>query len=542
MMHRFTASKSGGLAVAGLFLTLLSVQPGPVAGKDAKATAPKVAAQKNHNPNSSALSARIDQLIEERLKDEKVPASPLAGDAEFLRRVSLDLTGVIPTAERAAAFLDSREPDKRVRLVDELLASPRFGRHLADIWQELLLMRNSDNKRLSTAPFIKWLEDNFNANKPWDRFVHELLTASGTQDKNGAVTYFLTNNNVDKITDNVARNLLGVQLQCAQCHNHPFTAWKQTEYWSMAAFFMKVRLDNVKQAAKTGASAGVTETATTPKRPKKNALPESAKFVPARFLQGEEPRMRPTQPYRPVLADWLTSPKNPFFARAAVNRAWAQLFGRGLVNPVDDMHDGNAPSHPQLLKELTDGFIASGFDLKGLYRTLCNSKAYQRTGKPTAGNEDAEADLYSRMAIKPFAAEQLYDSLTQVAGAPAARAAKATKGGKAKVQGGPRAQFVAAFRVEDGGDPTEYQAGIPQALRLMNSKQFNTNVLVNSLARSGKSPEQVIEHLFLVTLSRRPAPAERDKFLAHVNKAGSQQGYSDVLWVLLNSSEFTLNH
>ena len=225
-----------------------------------------------------------------------MPASPLAEDAEFLRRVALDLTGVIPSADRAAAFLDSKEPDKRAKLIDELLASPRFGRHLADVWQDLLLARNSDNRRLQAAPFTKWLADGFNANKPWDVFVRESPTATGAQDKNAAVAYFLSNRSVDRITDNVTKNFLGVQLQCAQCHNHPFTVWKQTEYWGMAAFFMKVQVGNPKQAAKKGGSAGVTEVARRPKRNKKNALPVSAKVVPAKFLRGTEPALRPAQP------------------------------------------------------------------------------------------------------------------------------------------------------------------------------------------------------------------------------------------------------
>jgi hypothetical protein len=531
-MQRFAGTKWGMPIVVGLFAGLLSVQPGTAA--DSKA------------PGGSPLTARVDQLLAQKLRAEKVPASPRADDAEFLRRVTLDLTGVIPTADKAAAFLASKDPNKRARLIDELLASPRFGRHLADLWQDLLLARSSDNRRLQTAAFGKWLENNFNANKPWDAFVRELLTASGNQDAQPAVTYFLSNSSVDKITDNVTRTFLGVQLQCAQCHNHPFTGWKQTEYWGMAAFFMKVQVGNVRKAAKNGGSAGVTETARPAKRNKKNALPPSAKIVPAKFLQGSEPALRPAQPYRPVLAGWITSLQNPFFARAMVNRVWAQLFGRGLVNPVDDMHEGNTPSHPQLLKELTAALVASGFDLKALYRTLCNSQAYQRTSRPVEG-EDAEAALYSRMAIKVLSPEQLFDSLTQVAGSSGNSKARGAKGAKkvqakGKKQGGPRAAFVAAFRLDEGADPTEYQAGIPQALRLMNSQQFNTSALVNGLVQSGKSPEQAIERLYLTALARHPRPAEKSKLLAHVEKVGPRQAYGDIAWALLNSSEFSLNH
>ena len=526
-MLRFTGNQCGVLIAAGLFASVLAVRPASAA-----------------DTSAAGLTARVDQLLARKLSAEKVPASARADDAEFLRRVTLDLTGVIPSADRAAAFLASKAPDKRARLIDELLASPRFGQHLADLWQDLLLVRSSDNRRLQATSFHNWLRDSFNANKPWDTLVRELLTASGNQNANPAVTYFMSNATVDKITDNVTRNLLGVQLQCAQCHNHPFTGWKQTEYWGMAAFFMKVQVGNFKKAAKNGGTVGVTEAAKPAKRRKKNALPPSAKVVPARFLQGAEPALQPNQPYRPVLAQWVTSSKNPFFARAMVNRVWAQLFGRGLVNPVDDMHEGNAPSHPELLKKLTAGF-SNGFDVKALYRTLCNSQAYQRTSRPVKGNEEAEAALYSRMAIKVLSAEQLFDSLSEVAGKPAnnKKAKRAKKPlVKGKKQGGPRAAFIAAFRLDEGADPTEYQAGIPQALRLMNSQQFNTNALVNDLVRSGKTPEQAIDQLYLATLSRHPRAAEASKLLAHVQKVGPRQAYGDIAWALLNSSEFSLNH
>ena len=526
MIRGFT-NRGGLLTLACLTALLLSARSGG-------------AADRSDGTKGGDRSARIDQLIAARLKAEKVPASPRADDAEFMRRVYLDITGVIPTAEEATAFLDSKDPNKRRKLIDELLASPKFGRHMADIWQELLLTRNSDNRRLQPAPFVKWLEDSFNANKPWDKFVTDLVTASGPQDQNAAVTYFLSNATPDKVTDNVTRNFLGVQLQCAQCHNHPFTRWKQTEYWGMAAFFMKVRPDNVNRTARTGNTPGVTEAAGP--RGRGQRLPDSAKIVPARFLQGEEPKLRTSDPYRPVLAQWLTSSKNPFFARAMANRVWGQLFGRGLVNPVDDMHDGNPASHPELLKELADGFAASGFDVKGLFRTICNSEAYQRTSRPVEGNEDADASLYSRMAIKVFMAEQLYDSLTQVAGTTRVIERPGRPAAGRGVPRGPREQFVNFFRVDEGADPTEYQAGIPQALRLMNSPQTSSANLVNSLVRSNKNPEEAIAQLYLATLSRRPRPQELERLLAHVKKVGARDGYSDIAWALLNSSEFTLNH
>ncbi len=491
-------------------------------------------------PDAVALAKRVDDAVNGQLAAEKVVPSARAGDAEFVRRVSLDLTGVIPPAEKVASFLDSTDPSKRATLIEELLTSPRYGRHLADTWQRLMLPRDSDNRRLQAAPFVQWLEEKFNANTPWDRMVRDLLTATGTQEQNGAVTYFLANPTTDKMTDSVSKLFLGVQLQCAQCHNHPFTTYKQNDYWAMAAFFTKVRADRVNKAAKNGDSPGINESG----RGKAARLPESAKTLPAKFLQGEQPKLKGGEPYRPVLADWVTSPRNPFFARAMVNRVWAQLFGRGLVHPVDDMHAGNAPSHPELLQELADAFTASGFDVKFLFRAICNSEAYQRSSKP-AGDKAADERLFASMAVKPMTPEQLYDSLASVLGPAKGQGDRPGKGGMKGLAAGPREQFVAFFQADESAGPTDYHAGIPQVLRLMNSREMNaTPAVVGAVARGGKEPAKVIEQIYLTTLSRRPTAAEAARLDAYVaeHKGEPRQAYGDVLWALLNSSEFALNH
>ena len=252
-----------------------------------------------------------------------------------------------------------------------------------------------------------------------------------------------------------------------------------------------------------------------------------------------------------MLAKWMTSADNPYFSKAMVNRAWFQLFGRGLVNPVDNMDGVNEPSHPQLLVDLADQFVSSGFDLKQLYRTLCNSATYQRTSKPVAGNEDADPSLFARTAVRVMTPEQEFDSLLQVA-APRQnpRTFKPVGLNKAKMKGGkyqnfsPRSQFVAFFEAEDATDPTEYQDGIPQALRLMNGPGLNNSVILNGLLRAGQSPEQIIDRLYLATLSRRPTAGERERISAYVAKHKSEprEGYADVLWVLMNGSEFVMNH
>jgi hypothetical protein len=491
-----------------------------------------------------ALAQQIDEAIDACLRAEKVVPSPRCGDAEFVRRVYLDITGHIPAAEKAAAFLDSRAPNKRAELIDELLAGNEYGKHQADIWQSLLLPRTSDNRFVSFDKMTAWLEKRFNDNKPWDQMVRDILTAQGDMDKNGAVTYFLANLTPDKLTDNATRVFLGVQLQCAQCHDHPFTKWKQDEYWGMAAFFTKVRINgNPRQAAMQGGTVSISENG----RGRPIRLPVSTKRVPPKFLQGEQPNLSSSDAYRPVLAEWMTSPQNHYFSRAMVNRLWAQFFGRGLVNPIDDMHDGNQPSHPQLLADLSTRFTAGGFDVKQLIRALCNSEAYQRTSKPIAGNRDAVPELFSRMAVKVLTPEQLYDSLVRVVGAPnqanfPRRPAIAAAARFRNVT--PRMLFVAFFKGDDNAEPTEYQAGIPQVLRLMNSPFVNNASMLAPILKSGKTPEQIVEYLYLATLSRRPTAHELQRCVTLVRKHADEarQAYSDILWVLLNSSEFTLNH
>jgi hypothetical protein len=492
-----------------------------------------------------ALTTLIDTAVNRPLEENGIRPSPLAEDAEFLRRVYLDLTGVIPPVEKTIAFLDSSDIDKRRKLIDDLLESPEYGKHQTDIWQTLLVPKTSDNRRLQSDAFVTWLEDGFGSNKPWNRLVSELLTAAGPQDENAATTFFIANNTPDKLTDQVSRLFLGVQLQCAQCHDHPFTEWKQDEYWAMAAFFMKVRTNgNPQQAARQGRTLEVVEV-NNPRQGRRQPLPDSAKTVPAKFFQGDQPRINPTEPNRPVLAKWLTAPENPFFARAMVNRTWTQLFGRGLVTPVDDMHDGNPATHPELLDALAGQFAANGFDLKFLIRSICNSQAYQRTSKPYSGN-DADEIWFSHMPIKSLTPEQMFDSLTAIIGRNPGRDARPPRnqGQPLPMGAGPRGQFVNFFNVEEGANPVEYQSGVPQVLRLMNSPQFNpsNSAVVMQLLRARATKTEIAEKLCLTALSRRPTPEESVKWTAFLSKESDmRRAAGDLLWAMLNSSEFALN-
>src|SRR5262245_18777178 len=326
------------------------------------------------------LAGLIDRHVQAGLDAANLKAAPPADDAEFLRRAFLDFHGVVPTPDRTELFLDDRDPHKRTLLIDELLAHFRFGEHFGDIWRTRLISPLVSEERQRSDRFAVWLSERFNRNDGWDRISRELLTATGKIEDNPAVIYLIEGRNplgVTDLTDLTSRYFLGVRLNCAQCHDHPFVRWKRQDYWGMAAFFAQIQTP---QRAKLVYMVGVQD------NPKFTlATLQAADAIdgfqsqPPTFLGGQELKADGKQPLRVALADWMTSPDNPYFARAAVNRLWWHFFGRGLVNPVDDMHSGNAPSHPELLDQLSQRFAKSGFDLKLLCRAIATSRTYQRT-------------------------------------------------------------------------------------------------------------------------------------------------------------------
>jgi hypothetical protein len=486
--------------------------------------------------DAAALAALIDRHIETRLKNENVVAAAQADDAEFVRRVYLDLHGVIPTAEEVTGFLTATDPGRRARLVDDLLANPRYGEYLADVWQGYLISPLADEPRRAD-PFRNWLADRFNT-QTWDQIATELLTAAGKIEENPAVIYLIEGRHprsVPDLTDLTSRYLLGIRLSCAQCHDHPFVGWTQQDFWGMAAFFAQIQTPGrAKQVYKVGVKDDPQMTL--------SSLTSDGTFDgflarPATFLGGEELPTNRGVVHRVAFATWMTSPENPYFARAMVNRTWWRLFGRGLVDPVDDMHSANPASHPQLLDLLSERFIASGYDLRFLTRAIVLTRAYQRTSR--ADNApDEQAVLFGRMSVKVLSAGQLYDSLVTVFGPP-------TKIRGADPRLSVRAEFKQFFGEDDDPDSTQYRRGIPHLLRLMNSGQFSSrgDELVRRMAGSGGSPDKVAADLFLTILARPPSTEEPQLFLDHLARAGSLQAATrELAWALLLTSEFSVNH
>lgn len=498
------------------------------------------------------LVAAIDKEWSRALEAAGIPASPRADDAEFLRRTCLDITGRIPTYERTVAFLASDDPAKRRQLIDDLLASREFGLHFGQRWRNLILPPDTSSKKQQADRFAPWLAEQFNANRPWSEIVADLLTAEVDMHKDPRASFYLANSEESTPKPNLlaastGRLFLGVQIGCAECHNHPFAAWTQDDFWSLAAFFGRVRKQSKSDSSLT--EDLLNETSSAPRGSiiiPDGAGKEAGKVVMARFLDGSHPTGSPAMPLRPMLSAWITSTDNPYFARAMANRLWAHFFSRGLVHPVDDFRDENRPSHPELLQMLAQEFTASGHDVKHLIRCICNSRAYQVTSRPLPENE-TDLTHFSRMAVKVMTPDALYDSLHVVLNAhpsdEPSRSGKPTEKRSQKMLE-PRDSFVRYFGQGadiDRGDQFAY--GVPQLLRLMNAPEFNMSApFISEMLRTQTGAEPMIEKLYLVALSRRPTAQESSRMTRLVGEeTASKEAYAGVLWVLLNSSEFVLN-
>lgn len=494
----------------------------------------------------------IDNAIGKKLAADKIEASPRADDAEFLRRVCLDITGVIPNAADSRAFLDSTDPHRRANLVDRLLDSPNYGRHFGLMWCNLVTPRDANMIRPpDTKPLAQWFTDRFDRNQPYNEMIRELLTAEGPTSKNAAGIFFILNGDSRSIpqaniaTRNIGQIFMGQQLQCAECHNHPFQAWKQDEFWGMAAFFSRVaNSGGISESGKATMKGGGPAIAIS-----QDAFKNVGKIVSASLPTSEQPAIDAKGPLRPILAEWLTSSENPYLAKAAVNRLWANFFGRGIVNPLTDMSEDNLPSHPELLDHLTREFIASGFDQKHLIRCICLSDAYQRSSVPTKSNRNDDQS-FARMNVKVLGPNALWDSLCTALEVTSLDTPAPKIVAKTKVSGtqppklSGRESFFAFFNTGDeAGLATEYTEGIPQALRLMNQELFNEGGETAPRIAKIASTEQAIEEIYLAALSRRPTPLEVQEAADFVRAAvGPAEGYRGVLWALINSSEFRLNH
>jgi Protein of unknown function (DUF1553)/Protein of unknown function (DUF1549) len=510
---------------------------------------------------TTALAARIDHHIEAGWKQHGVKPAALADDAVFVRRVWLDLAGKMPPLTAARDFLDDPDPDKRRQLVRGLLRTDDYVLHTATQWGRQLFLTGNDQLLNLDQPGVIWLRQQIKDGVGSDRIVRALLAAPQGNDPaaNAAQQFLAANQNrADSMAAATSRLFLGVKLECAQCHNHPFATWTREQFWGYAAFFSSLE--------RQGPPGAVSVTGLIREFPDRReaTVPGTDKVVSATFLDGSEPNWRPQVPAREILAEWMVAPDNPFFSPAAVNRLWAHFFGIGLVDPVDDMGAGNPPSHPELLDALARSFIEHGFDRKYLIRAIVLSRAYQLTSAVNAPGlpEGAEADhgpaqsedpdssrLFARMAVRGLSGEQFYDSLAQAVGLPV----EELPAGRVVIAvNTPRARFLEMFARQDER-PTEAQTSILQALALMNGRVVSGATHLEEGATLSAVAEAPfldaagrVETLFLATLSRRPTPEELAPLVAYLERGGptgdARKALSDVFWALLNSLEFRVNH
>lgn len=519
----------------------------------------KVAEEVRPPRDTKPVTTAIDQWVDAALGRARIPASPQADDAEFLRRVTLDIIGRIPTPYEAAAFFQSTDPEKRARWINDLLASPSYGEHFATIWRELMLPRDNGMKG-GRDTFAPWLAEQFSRNRGWDRIVTDMLTVEGKLRDLPQAGFIMANTDNGEpqpnlLADSTGRLFWGVQLRCAECHDHPFAQWKQADFWGTAAFFSRTRKGYTDGKNPTG----WTLTESEPVEPAAMLTPRTwvppgaagaailvpssggkaaGKIFTAKYLGGADAGWKDAGPFRERFAQWAVSARNPWFAANAANRLWAQFFTRGLLRPLDGFNGENQPSHPELLALLSRELVDSGFDLKHVIRCICNSRAYQRSSRVLAGNERDEK-WFSHRLVKVMRPEMLYDSLS------VAMKPSIPKGGgvdHAQPIAVSREEFVRFFASRpDENEGSMVNQGIPQLLRLMNG------ALLNDADKDGNrfftNAEDVTDAVYLAAYSRKPADDERrlvkEFVAAHLD---AREAAAGLLWTLLNSAEFVTNH
>jgi hypothetical protein len=493
----------------------------------------------------------IDTLIDAKLQRLKIQPSAAAGDAAFLRRVSLDLTGRLPAPEEVRAFLADRAPRraKRSALVDKLLGSPAFVDHWTVKWGDLLQNSRKFLGEKGAYEFREWIRQAIAENRPHDKVVRELLTSRGSSYENPAANFYRISRDAKAAMEKTTQVFLGVRMVCAQCHDHPFEKWTQTQYYQMAAFFSAV---GVRPGYEVGEEIVYDQRADFEMKHPKNGRAVAPVFMVA--SAGLGPGSIPSDARRrEALADWLTSKENPFFARSTANRVWSYFFGRGIIEPVDDIRASNPASNPALLDALTTDFVNRGFDLRHLMRTIVNSRTYQ-AGIATNDWNAGDIDNFSHAIPRRLTAEQLMEALTQAAGVrpvfpdvpPDTHPAQLPdphvgKEGFLDLFGRPARE--SACECERRSD-----LSLPQALNLVNGKTISDAVAdskgrVAKAILSGKEDRDLVEELYLASLSRLPSAAELDSGMKYLAGEGGRAARAqDLLWALANSKGFLYNH
>jgi hypothetical protein len=512
----------------------------------------------------------IDKHVFAKLTVLGVPPSDLCSDSEFIRRVSLDITGTLPTAQEAEKFLASTDPDRRAKLVDDLLGRPAYASYFALKWGDILRNRRDGmvgvgGKQERTLALHGWIRDSLAANKPYDQFVREILTATGDfagPKAQPPVGWYNVLRTPQALVDDTAQVFLGTRIQCAQCHHHPYEKWSQDDYWGLAAFFARVQLVNPKNPTppkKGNAKAGANEIRVALAAEGTVTGPHGKSYIRPRPLDGKELDVAASDDPRERLVDWMVRPDNPFFARALVNRYWSHFFGRGIVDLPDDMRVSNPPSNEALLDALAGDFIEHKFDLKHLIRTICTSRTYQLSSTPNDDNRKDKQN-YARFHPRRLPAEVLFDAFDQVTGVPARFVPKAG-GGAAKTSAtraieladeAVKTPLLLAFGKPDRSTACECERGgtatLTQSLYLIGSSELHGKLKDKGgraahLSADKRPVQEKIKEIYLWAYARPPSAAEMQTVERYLSAGGGgREAYEDVFWALLNTKEFLFNH
>ena len=507
----------------------------------------------------------IDEQVDQQLARLNLPASPACDDAEFLRRASVDTVGRLPTSDEVRAFLANPAPDKRDALIDGLLARPEFADYWTYKWADVLMLSSTRLVPAALKSYYAWLHKHVAANTPWDQMVREILVATGESTENGATNFYALSQSPEDMTENASQAFLGLSIGCAKCHNHPLEKWTNDQYYAMANLFARVKAKGWSDANEGGEKRTLYVSQAGDLIQPRTGKPQPPTPLDGQALAQDDPSDR-----RLALAKWLTAPENPYFARSITNRVWANFFGVGLVEKVDDLRASNPASNEALLKAAADEVVAKKFDLKALMKVILQSNAYQRSGKPLPGNR-AEHRFYSRYYPRRMMAEVLHDAIAQVTQVPTKFEFVLVPGG-ARVPtdlypAGTRAIQLQDSAVESyflqafGRNPRRIvcecdrsdEPSIVQVLHISNGETLNPKLKAPgnqvekliSLRRQGMSEPALLDEVYLSCLGRYPTEAERDRLLALLPAAGSADERAvveDVFWGLLSSREFLFNH
>jgi hypothetical protein len=502
----------------------------------------------------------IDEQVFRKLKMIGMPPSEPSDDATFLRRVSIDIAGRLPTPEEAQRFVADKDPAKRDKVIDTLLDSPDYADYFANKWGALLRnKRNDGNQTHGTYSFHAWIRDSLLVNKPFDQFVREILAAAGDIGQNPPVAWYRQVNNPTSQMEDTAQLLLGQRLQCAQCHHHPYEKWSQHDYYSFSAFFSRV---GRKAGSQPGEEVifhkrGIAEA--TNKKTKQAEKPAGLGSAPVALTPEDDPRQ--------ALVDWMTSKDNRYFAKSLVNRYWKHFFNRGLVEPEDDMRETNPPTNPELLDALAAHFMKSGYDLKDLVRTITQSRTYQLSALPNHYN-GIDKQNYSRYYPRRLSAEVLFDAVNQVTkseakwdGLPVGTRAVCLPDNSFNAS----AYFLQVFGRPESASACECErsqdASLAQSLHLLNSKDIQAKIADDKgraamlAAEKNRSDEEKIREVYRWSYARDAKPEEMQIAQAHLEKGanktsdekgnavnGKRLAYEDIVWALINTKEFLFNH